>query len=75
MAEKMYQSQCATEVKTICNFLRIASATIFPSLQPHFGDGYTAVKGGAVIHIIKCKPIKVAVDTTREGGRTSWRIL
>ena len=67
MAERMYQSQCATEIKTIRNFLRIASATIFPSLHPHFGDGYTAVKGGAVIHVIKCKAVKVAVDTTREG--------
>ena len=67
MAENMYNAQCATEIKTIRNFLRIASATIFPSLQPHFSDGYTAVRAGSVIHIIQCKPVKVAIDTTREG--------
>ena len=67
MAENMYNAQCATEIKTIRNFLRIASAKIFPSLQPYFSDGYTAVRGGSVIHVIQCLPVKVAIDTSREG--------
>ena len=67
VAERLYNVQCSTEIKTIRNFLAIVNTATFPSLKPYFSDGFTAVRSGSAVHVLKCKPTKVVIDTARKG--------
>ena len=67
VAELLYKSNCQTEHKAIRNWQHVLSqSSNGMSLKPYFEEGYTAIRAGAGIHILQCKPVDATVDFDRK---------
>ena len=68
VAELLYQSNCAAEVKALKNWQTLLStAREGMSLKPYFSQGFTAVAAGGAVHIIKCTPLEATPEFDKKG--------
>lgn len=68
VAEELYRANCETEQKAIRNWQHVlAMSSDGMSLKPYFDDGFTAIRAGIAIHILKCEATEASVDFDAQG--------